>query len=89
MSDIKNRKLASSGLGYVGLLLAVEFAKQGFDILGFDIDTAKIENLNQGIDDTGEVAPEVLGAMKKMIWVLQIFILLLFLHRSTNLNNAT
>jgi UDP-N-acetyl-D-glucosamine dehydrogenase len=37
------------GLGYVGLPLAVEFAKQGLNVIGFDIDTSKITQINNGI----------------------------------------
>jgi UDP-N-acetyl-D-glucosamine dehydrogenase len=36
------------GLGYVGLPLAVEFASQGFDVTGFDVDHAKTAQINAG-----------------------------------------
>jgi UDP-N-acetyl-D-glucosamine dehydrogenase len=36
------------GLGYVGLPLAVEFAKAGFDVTGFDVDESKIQQINAG-----------------------------------------
>jgi UDP-N-acetyl-D-glucosamine dehydrogenase len=36
------------GLGYVGLPLAVEFAKAGFDVVGFDIDASKVSQINAG-----------------------------------------
>src|SRR2546430_14242810 len=36
------------GLGYVGLPLAVEFARQGFDVTGFDVDQSKTEQINAG-----------------------------------------
>ena len=36
------------GLGYVGLPLAVEFARSGFDVTGFDVDEAKIAEINAG-----------------------------------------
>ncbi|MBU4352065.1 MAG: nucleotide sugar dehydrogenase [Nanoarchaeota archaeon] len=42
------------GLGYVGLPLAVELAKH-YQIIGFDINLDKINELNQGIDKTNEV----------------------------------
>src|SRR3954470_2271191 len=35
-------------LGYVGLPLVVEFARAGFDVTGFDVDTAKTEQINAG-----------------------------------------
>src|SRR5471032_2442031 len=36
------------GLGYVGLPLAVEFARAGFDVTGFDVDDRKIKEINAG-----------------------------------------
>jgi UDP-N-acetyl-D-glucosamine dehydrogenase len=36
------------GLGYVGLPLAVEFAKAGFDVTGFDVDQSKVTEMNAG-----------------------------------------
>ncbi len=36
------------GLGYVGLPLAMAFSEKGFDVLGFDVDTTKVEKVNRG-----------------------------------------
>lgn len=47
-------KIAIIGLGYVGLPLAVEFAKKFF-VVGFDINKQRISELNNGIDKTLEV----------------------------------
>jgi len=47
-------KIAIIGLGYVGLPLAVEFAKQFF-VVGFDINKQRITELNTGLDKTLEV----------------------------------
>ncbi|WP_179005927.1 nucleotide sugar dehydrogenase [Winogradskyella forsetii] len=47
-------KIAIIGLGYVGLPLAVEFAKQYF-VIGFDINKQRISELNNGVDKTLEV----------------------------------
>ncbi|MBZ4643492.1 MAG: UDP-glucose/GDP-mannose dehydrogenase [Deferribacteraceae bacterium] len=47
-------KIAVIGLGYVGLPLAVSFAKK-FDVIGFDIKKERIEELKRGEDSTGEV----------------------------------
>jgi UDP-N-acetyl-D-galactosamine dehydrogenase len=47
-------KIAIIGLGYVGLPLAVEFAKQFF-VVGFDINKQRINELNSGLDKTLEV----------------------------------
>jgi len=35
-------------LGYVGLPLAVEFARAGFDVIGIDLDPRKVANINKG-----------------------------------------
>lgn len=44
------------GLGYVGLPLAIEFAKQGVEVFGFDVSKKRIEELKKNVDSTGEVA---------------------------------
>ena len=44
----KDAKVGIIGLGYVGLPLAVEFAKAGFDTTGFDIDSNRVEDINRG-----------------------------------------
>jgi UDP-N-acetyl-D-glucosamine dehydrogenase len=41
-------KIAIVGLGYVGLPLSFQFARSGVTVLGLDIDTAKVDTLNQG-----------------------------------------
>jgi UDP-N-acetyl-D-glucosamine dehydrogenase len=41
-------KIAIIGLGYVGLPLSLQFARSGVEVLGLDIDQAKVEALNQG-----------------------------------------
>lgn len=50
----KKDTIAIIGLGYVGLPLAVEFAKK-YHVVGFDINTERIQSLNKGIDQTLEV----------------------------------
>ncbi|MCD8900648.1 nucleotide sugar dehydrogenase [Staphylococcus gallinarum] len=52
-----NRKIAVIGLGYVGMPLAVAFAKH-FDVIGFDVDKDKIEKYKNYIDPTGEIGEE-------------------------------
>jgi UDP-N-acetyl-D-galactosamine dehydrogenase len=58
---IKNReeKVSVIGLGYVGMPLAVAFAKK-VDVIGFDIDSKKIEIYKSGIDPTNEVGNEII-----------------------------
>ena len=50
----KEGKLALVGLGYVGMPIAVEFSKH-IDVIGFDINKAKIEAYKRGVDPTQEV----------------------------------
>jgi UDP-N-acetyl-D-glucosamine/UDP-N-acetyl-D-galactosamine dehydrogenase len=50
-------KIAIIGLGYVGLPLAVEFAKK-YQVVGFDINEGRIKELKEGIDRTMEVSKE-------------------------------
>src|SRR5690606_30561101 len=59
--EVKKKKLAIIGLGYVGLPLAVEFSKKGFSVLGFDINDQRIEELKAGSDSTNEVSTEELS----------------------------
>jgi UDP-N-acetyl-D-glucosamine/UDP-N-acetyl-D-galactosamine dehydrogenase len=57
---IANFKLAVIGLGYVGLPLAVEFGKKR-DIIGFDINLSRINDLQKGKDVTLEISSEELS----------------------------
>ena len=54
---IENQKavIGVVGLGYVGLPLAVEKAKAGYKVIGFDVQEAKVEQVNQGINYIGDV----------------------------------
>lgn len=56
----KKAKLSLVGLGYVGMPIAVEFAKH-IDVIGFDINKDKISLYNAGIDPTNEVGEKVLA----------------------------
>jgi UDP-N-acetyl-D-galactosamine dehydrogenase len=57
----KARRIAVVGLGYVGLPIAVAFGKQQ-RVIGFDINKAKIAELQKGLDRTGEVSDADLKA---------------------------
>lgn len=50
----RQKKMAVIGLGYVGMPIAVQFAKK-IDVVGFDINPSKIEEYKKGHDVTGEV----------------------------------
>lgn len=65
MLRIEDIKLAVVGLGYVGLPLAVEFGKRR-PVLGFDINTRRIEELKEGRDHTLEVESEELVAADQL-----------------------
>lgn len=53
----KNAKLAVIGLGYVGLPIALEFARK-ISVIGFDISARRIEMMKQGIDPSNELEKE-------------------------------
>jgi UDP-N-acetyl-D-galactosamine dehydrogenase len=55
------RKIAVIGLGYVGLPVAVSFARAGVPVVGFDINAARIAELKSGLDRTREVEREDLA----------------------------
>ncbi len=46
------------GLGYVGLPLAVEFANNGFTVIGIDVNKARVDQLNRGDNYIGDVSDE-------------------------------
>lgn len=50
--------LALVGLGYVGMPIAHAFAKKGLNVIGFDLNAAKIELYKSGVDPTKEVGDE-------------------------------
>ncbi len=55
----KSSSLAIIGLGYVGMPLAVEFAKK-INVIGYDRDSHKIDSYKKGYDVTGEVGDDAL-----------------------------
>lgn len=60
--ELKNKKesLAIVGLGYVGMPIAVAFAKKGINVIGFDLNEDKINLYKNGIDPTNEVGSEII-----------------------------
>jgi len=62
-SGFDGQRVCVLGLGYVGLPLAVEFAKR-HQVIGFDIDAGKIEELQRGYDRMREVETEELAAVR-------------------------
>ena len=53
-------KLAVVGLGYVGMPIAVEFAKH-IKVIGFDINKQRVEEYSNGIDSTNEIGEAIKG----------------------------
>ena len=67
LEKIKSKvaKVGVIGLGYVGLPLAVEKAKAGFQVLGFDIQPEKVDKINRGENYIGDVVPEELSTLSQ------------------------
>lgn len=59
----KTARLGVIGLGYVGLPLAVEMAKAGFDVTGFDVQKKKVDMVNAGHNYIGDVVDKDLAAL--------------------------
>jgi UDP-N-acetyl-D-galactosamine dehydrogenase len=58
--SLNEKKIGIIGLGYVGLPLAVAFAEK-YKVIGFDINTKRIDQLNSGYDKTLEIENETLN----------------------------
>lgn len=56
----KEEKLSLVGLGYVGMPIAVAFARK-IDVIGFDLNAKKIELYKSGVDPTHEVGDEIIS----------------------------
>ena len=63
--DSKQAKLGVIGLGYVGLPLAVEFARAGFSVIGYDVDERKVVELMAGRSYIPDVPSEHLAEVVK------------------------
>jgi UDP-N-acetyl-D-galactosamine dehydrogenase len=61
---MSQKKIAIIGLGYVGLPLAVEFAKK-FKVTGFDINQSRIDGLISGYDSTLEIEENALSSVRE------------------------
>jgi len=57
------KKLSLVGLGYVGMPIAVAFARK-IQVIGFDLNKAKIDLYKQGIDPTNEVGDDIIKTTK-------------------------
>lgn len=69
--ELANIRIAMIGLGYVGLPLAVEFGKK-YTTVGFDINSARIDELGRGHDHTLEVSGEELTEATRLSYTADI-----------------
>src|SRR5438309_3423111 len=58
-------KIAVVGLGYVGLPLAIQFARANVTVLGLDIDAAKVDSINQGRSYIKHIGSEAIEEVVK------------------------
>jgi len=68
---MSNKRIALIGLGYVGLPLAVEFGKQR-EVIGFDINHTRIDELKDGIDSTLETTEQELKNATHLIYTTSL-----------------
>lgn len=64
LSD-RSARIGILGLGYVGLPLALRFSEEGYCVLGFDIDPAKVAALNSGRSYIGHIAAEAIARARR------------------------
>lgn len=69
--QLLNKNIAIIGLGYVGLPLAVEFGKK-YNVIGFDIDEFRINDLKKGIDKTKETVKSDIESSKYLKFSSQV-----------------
>lgn len=65
-SSNTNHKIAIVGLGYVGLPLAIQFARSGASVLGLDIDEAKVDAVNKGQSYIKHIAPKTIAEVLRV-----------------------
>ena len=63
--------IAIIGLGYVGLPLALAFSKQ-YSVIGYDLDTKRVEALNNGVDSTMQASEADLKANKQLFFTADL-----------------
>src|SRR5512139_2903804 len=69
--NLRNLKIGIVGLGYVGLPLAVEFGKR-FNTVGFDVKTARVDELRSGRDSTLETDEQELAEATKLTYTTRL-----------------
>jgi UDP-N-acetyl-D-galactosamine dehydrogenase len=71
---LEGKKIAVVGLGYVGLPLAIEFSRQ-LNVIGFDINEARIKELNDGCDSTLEIDAKEFELAKNIVFTSDVALL--------------
>jgi UDP-N-acetyl-D-glucosamine dehydrogenase len=61
----KTARVGVVGLGYVGLPLAVEYAKMGYNVVGIDLQASKVDTLNNGVSYIQDVPTSEVAALVK------------------------
>ena len=61
-----NYKICIIGLGYVGLPLLTRFASKGFDVIGYDINESRIEQLNRSNDKNNDLNSDEIKSLHKI-----------------------
>ncbi|HOW28616.1 MAG TPA: nucleotide sugar dehydrogenase [Elusimicrobiota bacterium] len=62
----KKIRIGILGQGYVGLPLAVEFAKKGLSVTGFEVDPKKVQQLNKGISHIQDIPSTTLQSILRL-----------------------
>ena len=63
---LSNTKIAVIGLGYVGFPLALELGKK-YPVIGYDLDSDRIKELDEGNDRTKEITKEELSSLTQLV----------------------
>ena len=58
--DKKNAVIGIIGLGYVGIPLMVRYAEVGYKVLGFDINSSKVNKLNKGESYINQISSDLI-----------------------------
>ena len=69
-------KLALVGLGYVGMPIAVEFAKH-VKVIGFDINETRVNEYRNGIDSTNEVGDNIKNTTVDLLWLYRLLLMMI------------
>jgi UDP-N-acetyl-D-glucosamine dehydrogenase len=63
--ETRSARIAIVGLGYAGLPMAVEFARAGFPVVGYDVDAFKVDLVTRGLSPVSNVADEDIATLRQ------------------------